>query len=222
MKELSMQDLLNRPLNYTEQKYAPKRIYTAGPLSLAPTQPKVSVVGTRSPTTRGMDEARNLSGMLVNNGVVVVSGLAAGVDTIAHSTAIVHGGHTMAVLGTPLDRTYPAQNHSLQRDIMAEHLAISQFPVSNTIYRSNFVMRNRTMALVSDATIIVEAGDGSGTIHQGWEALRLGRPLYICSTVVDANPEWLDKMMQYGARRLDEYEDVLGMIPQGVELNAFA
>lgn len=194
----------------------------AGPLSLAPMQPKVSVVGTRRPTTRGMDEARNLSGMLVDNGVVIVSGLAAGVDTIAHHTAIVRGGHTMAVLGTPLDRTYPAQNHSLQRDIMAEHLAISQFPVGSTVYRSNFVMRNRTMALVSDATIIVEAGNGSGTIHQGWEALRLGRPLYICSTVVDANPEWLDKMMQYGARHLDEYEDVLGMIPQGVELNAFA
>ena len=221
MKVLSIQDLLNRPLNYTEQKYAPKRIYAAGPLSLVPTQPKVSVVGTRSPTTRGVEEARNLSGMLVDNGVVVVSGLAAGVDTIAHRTAIVCGGKTMAVLGTPLDRTYPAQNHSLQRDIMAEHLAISQFPVGNTIYRSNFVMRNRTMALVSDATIIVEAGNGSGTIHQGWEALRLGRPLYICNTVVDANPEWLDKMMQYGARRLDEYEDVLGMIPQGVELNAF-
>lgn len=221
MKELSMQDLLNRPLSHTEQKYAPKKIYTSGPLSLAPTQPKVSVVGTRSPTTRGMEEARDLSGMLVDNGVVVVSGLAAGVDTIAHHAAIVRGGHTMAVLGTPLDRTYPAQNHSLQRDIMAEHLVISQFPVGNTIYRSNFVMRNYTMALVSDATIIVEASNGSGTIHQGWEALRLGRPLYICSTVVDANPEWLDKMMQYGARHLDEYEDVLGMMPQGVELSAF-
>ena len=217
-----MEGLLNRPLNHTEQKYAPKEIYAAGPLNLTPTKPKVSVVGTRRPTTRGTKEARDVSGMLADNDVVVVSGLAAGVDTVAHHAAMEHGGSTMAVLGTPLDRTYPAQNRDLQRDIMRGHLAISQFPVSSTVHRGNFVMRNRTMALASDATIIVEAGDGSGTIHQGWEALRLGRPLYICGPVVDANPGWLGEMMRYGAIRLDEYEDVLGMIPQGIEIGAFA
>lgn len=215
-----MQDLLNRPLNHTEQKYAPQRIYKAGPLSLTPKQPKVSVVGTRRPTTRGTEEARAVSGMLVDNGVVVVSGLASGVDTVAHHTAMERGGHTIAVLGTPLDRTYPAQNHALQRDIANNHLVVSQFPVGSAVYPSNFVMRNRTMALVSDATIIVEAGDGSGTRHQGWEALRLGRPLYICGPTVDANPGWLGEMVRYGATRLDEYEDVLGMIPQGIEIGA--
>ena len=219
MKETSVQALLDRPLNHTEKKYEPRRVYAAGPLRLAPIRPKVSVVGTRMPTARGAKEAQNVSDMLADNDVVVVSGLAAGVDAIAHRTAIERGGRTMAVLGTPLDMAYPAQNRDLQKDIMEKHLAISQFPVGSTVRPGNFVMRNRTMALVSDATIIVEAGNTSGTIHQGWEALRLGRPLYICKTVIDANPKWLGEMMRYGAMPLDESEDVLGMTPQGIRID---
>ena len=211
-QELNMQYLLGRPPNNIEKKHAPKKIYAAGPLRLTSTQPKVSVIGTRRPSTRGMREARHISGMLADNGVIVVSGLAAGVDTIAHRTAITHGGKTMAVLGTPLNKTYPAQNHNLQQDIMERHLAISQFPVGDDIQRGNFVRRNYTMALVSDATIIVEAGNASGTRHQGREALRLGRPLYLCKAVVEANPVWLDDIIQDGAKPLVRFDNILSSI----------
>lgn len=222
VEEMSMRDLLNRPLNDVEQKYAPKRIYAAGPLKLAFMQPRVAVIGTRKPTVRGTARAQSVSRRLADNDIVVVSGLAAGVDTLAHRTAMERGGRTLAVLGTPLNRTYPAQNRDLQLDIMERHLAISQFPAGGAVRRGNFVMRNRTMALVSDASIIVEAGDTSGTIHQGWEALRLGRPLYVCKPVVDAAPKWLDEMMRYGAAQLDDFEDLFDRIPQGiaVDINA--
>ena len=83
---------------------------------------------------------------------------------------------TIAVLGTDLDDCYPPENRPLQERLMREHLVISQFPSGTPSRRTNFPRRNRTMALLTDATVIIEAGESSGTLDQGWEALRLGRP----------------------------------------------
>ena len=125
---------------------------------------------------------------------------------------------TIAVLGTPLDHFYPKENEELQRRIMAEHLAISQFPNGSTVQKANFPMRNRTMALISHATVIVEAGEGSGTIHQGWEALRLGRPLFLLESLMKRTDlEWPRKMTSYGAQALTHTtaEVLFESLPQG-------
>ena len=106
----------------------------------------------------------------MNHQMIVVSGLACGIDTAAHTAAIESGGKTIAVLGTPLDDTYPQENQALQSLIMAQHLAVSQFAPGAGTQPKNFPVRNRTMALLTDATVIVEAGEKSGTVHQGWEA----------------------------------------------------
>ena len=83
----------------------------------------------------------------------------------------------------------------------------------------NFVLRNRTMALISDASIIVEAGDGSGSLHQGRETLRLGRPLFLCSAVLeDPSLVWPGKMLDYGARILYCPDDLLRFLPSGLEI----
>ena len=138
-----------------------------------------------------------------------VSGTAA-----AHRAAIKEGGRTIAVLGTPLDRVYPKENFQLQEIIMRHHLVISQFPIGYPIQPKNFVLRNRTMALISNASIIVEAKDDSGSLHQGWEALRLGRPLFIwSSTVNDSSLDWPKKMVMYGAVELTDPEQVLDVLP---------
>jgi DNA processing protein len=92
-----------------------------------------------------------------------VCGLAEGIDAAAHTTAVDAGGRTIAVIGTPLSATYPAKHRELQRLLMSEHLVVSQFPTANPTERRNFPLRNRTMALSSDASVIVEASDGSGT-----------------------------------------------------------
>ncbi len=112
------------------------------------------------------------------------------------------GGRTITVIGTPLDRTYPSENSDLQRRIMTEHLVISQLgQVSPTI--PSFPMRNRTMALLTDATVIVEAGEKSGTLHLGWEALRLGRLLFLLDSVVrNESLSWPKEMIRYGAGTL--------------------
>ena len=152
----------------------------------------------------------------LKNGIIIVSGLALGIDAIAHKTAIENGGKTVAVLGTPLDKYYPSENHDLQDEIMKNHLAISQFETNTTIQKGNFPTRNRTMALISDASIIVEAGDGSGTYHQGWEALRLGRPLFIVEDILnDKTLKWPSEFLKYGAKivPMNQLEIILDVLP---------
>ena len=218
MRALSLSDLLGRPLNHTEEKNAPKQLYVEGSLDIPLPTPRVSVVGTRKPTKEGMEEARVVTEMLVNEGVTVVSGLATGIDTVAHRTAIDSGGRTVAILGTPLDKAYPASNRYLQNEVATNHLAVSQFPPSRPIAKGNFVIRNRTMALISHASVIVEAGDSSGTLHQGWETLRLGRPLFVCRTAAKASYGWLKEMERYGAIMLEDHHDILYEIPHDIRM----
>jgi len=211
------EDLLG-PLNEVEQKNAPKELFVAGHKGLLANGARVSLVGSRKPSDDGFKRAARLARLLIKRGMVVVSGLAEGIDAAAHSGAIEAGGHTIAVLGTPLDKFYPAKNRALQERIGRDHLLVSQFAPGSSGGRKCFPMRNRTMALISDATVIVEAGDGSGTLHQGWEALRLGRPLFIMeSTAENAALSWPAEMQEYGAEVLSDstLEFFFESLPEG-------
>lgn len=206
---------LTGPLNPDEEKRAPRRVWISGDQELMRFA-KVSIVGSRNPTPRGIELARSITEHLVEHDVVIVSGLAKGIDTVAHSIAIDRAGHTIAVLGTPIDAYYPKQNRQLQDRIAQDHLVISQFEPGTSIHRSNFPERNKTMALVSDATIIIEANEDSGTRHQGWEAIRIGRPLFILEhLVVEHNVSWAKKMLEYGAQLItaSDLEPVLDVLP---------
>jgi DNA processing protein len=215
---LTVEDLLGRPLNDVEEKFAP-RLYVKGTLHRPLPRPRVSIVGSRKASASGLSDARNIANILVGEEVVTVSGLAEGIDTSVHEATIESGGKTIAVLGTPLNKTYPQKNFKLQQEIMRYHLAISQFQIGHQTTRKNFVLRNRTMALISDATIIVEARDTSGSLHQGWEALRLGRPLFIRKSILnDTRLRWPEKMLRYGAIILSDPTDVLESLPSSLEM----
>lgn len=204
------------PLNEVEKKHAPKSLFVAGDTSILHEGARVSIVGARKVSPEGAKRASRLSSLLVRRGIVVVSGLAEGIDTAAHEAAIKHGGQTIAVLGTSLDQVYPKQNAALQDRIMREHLAVSQFPVGYPVQRKSFPLRNRTMALLSDATVIIEASDTSGSLHQGWEALRLGRLLFMTKTIAeDPKLKWPNEMIHYGARILsdDSIEEFFDLLP---------
>jgi DNA processing protein len=204
------------PLNEVERKNAPERLFLAGDVDLLRSGRRVSIVGSRKVSPEGASRTRGLVKVLVEREITVVSGLAEGVDTVAHETAMNEGGRTIAVVGTPLDKYYPAHNRELQERMMREHLVVSQFPVGYPFQKKNFPMRNRTMALLSDATIIVEAGEKSGTLHQGWEALRLGRPLFLLRSVAeDARLTWPSEMIRYGAEVLtrENLPDALDEMP---------
>lgn len=186
-----------------EKKFAPESLFVEGDASLLYSGLKICIVGSRKMSEQGRNDAECLAKTLIKHDAIVVSGLAEGIDTVGHVTAINYGGKTIAVLGTPLNLAYPKMNANLLNIIKRDHLAVTQFPVGYPTKKENFPMRNRTMALLSDATIIVEASETSGTRHQGWEALRLGRLVFIMKNVIE-NKElsWPKEMMKYGAQEL--------------------
>ena len=192
------------PLNEFELKAAPRELFLRGDASLLEYGPRIAVVGSRRASSEGLELAKRITGMLVSHGVTVVSGLALGIDTVAHETATNNGGRTVGVLGTSLDRYAVPRNRSLQDAIGERHLLVSQFPRGQPTHRSNFPLRNKAMALLSDATLIVEAAANSGTRHQGWEAIRLGRPvLFPKRSLERQSPDWADEMIRCGAFGFD-------------------
>lgn len=202
-REFSPEELLG-PLNEVERKNAPPRLFAAGHPEFLDNGARVSLVGSRKASQQSLDLAWALSKHLAKEGVVIVSGLAEGIDTTAHRAAMEACGRTVAVIGTPLNENYPYSNQDLQALIMREHLCLSQFPVGSPTRKGNFPLRNRTMALISDATVIVEAGETSGTLHQGWEALRLGRPLFLFQSIVEnTSLAWTKDMLRCGAQVIE-------------------
>jgi DNA processing protein len=172
-------------------------IHFAGDIDIL-IRPSVAIVGTRNVSDRGRQRAEWVSQKLAEVGIVVVSGLAKGVDAAAHESAIAAGGKTAAVIGTPLDKSYPIENSDLQERIYRDHLLLSPFAIGEAVYKSNFPARNRVMAAVSDATVIIEASDTSGTLHQAAECTRLKRWLFISQAIVD-DPAitWPGKFLTY-------------------------
>jgi len=175
----------------------------------------VAVVGTRHPSPDGIARARRLVRSLVDDNFTIVSGLAAGVDTVVHETAIEHGGRTIAVLGTPLSHMYPKQNSDLQRHIAKEFLVITQVPVvrydrqNPSVNRFFFPERNVTMSALTEATIIVEAGETSGTLVQARAALRQRRQLFILDSLFRTpGLTWPRVFEKRGAVRIADYDDI--------------
>jgi DNA processing protein len=177
--------------------------------------PCVAVIGTREPTSEGKFRAAKLARLLVADGFTVVSGLARGIDTVAHTTAIEAGGSTIAVLGTPITEYYPPENRTLQQHIADKHLVISQVPIvrySQQDLQANsgfFPARNATMSALTEATIVVEAGEISGALVQARHALKQKRRLFVLeSCFQNSSLRWPETFAQQGAVRVADYEDI--------------
>jgi len=176
----------------------------------------VAIVGTREPSSLGIARAKKLSRLLVEHDFTVVSGLARGIDTVAHTTALERGGRTIAVIGTPLSEAYPKENGELQKRIAEDFLLVSQIPVirySNQNFRVNrffFPERNKTMSALTEATVIVEAGETSGTLVQARAALAQKRKLFILNNCFE-NPKlsWPRVLESKGAIRIRDFDDIL-------------
>jgi DNA processing protein len=214
-REMSVEDLLG-PQNDVENRHAPERLFVTGPLAVVHGTRRVAIIGTRKPSARGLDEARRWAEWVVKTAKgIVVSGLAAGIDTAAHVGALRAGGRTIAVLGTPLDKAYPAANCDLQARIAREHLLVSQFAPGTRTLPTHFILRNRTMALLSNASVIIEAGATSGTQHQAWEMLRLGRAVWLHPMLVEAPAlKWPRELIEYGANVLTDPDLILDDLPE--------
>jgi DNA processing protein len=189
-------------------------LYYSGDLNYLNTR-CISIVGTRKPTEDGLKAVSEITQNLVRDNFTIVSGLAEGIDTKAHITALENNGRTIAVLGTPLNKTYPKQNEELQNTIAKEHLLISQVPFlrySKQDYRINrlfFLERNKTMSALSEATLIIEAGETSGSLTQATAALYQKRKLLIwekCFTNKEIT--WPKRFLEKGAIRVGNYDEI--------------
>lgn len=197
-------------------------LYFLGSWELAEAPRRVAVVGTRKVSEKGAARTRKLVRELVKHDFTIVSGLAEGVDTIAHETAIATGGRTIAVIGTPISEVYPRNNASLQRRIADEFLVVSQVPIlryMNQSFQWNrlfFPERNKTMSALTEATIIVEASETSGTLIQARAAINQKRKLFILESNFD-NPAitWPAKYEKLGAIRVREFDDILKALEHG-------
>jgi DNA processing protein len=177
-------------------------------------RPGIAVVGTRHPTPYGIGMAERLACDLAARGLVIVSGLARGVDTAAHRGAL-KGGQTVAVFGTGVDEIYPKENRKIAESIVAAGGAlVSEFPLSTFAAPQNFPMRNRIISGLSLGVLVVEAGEYSGTRITARCALEQSRELFaVPGNVISRNSWGPNTLIKQGAKLTATWEDVWEELP---------
>ena len=189
---------------------APPFIFAKG--TLLPDDRGVSVVGSRQASAQGIAFARDVAAMLARRGLTVIAGLAEGVDTAAHRTALDMHARTVAFIGTGINRAYPTSNRSLQERIEREGLVLSQFKPDAPPTRQSFPMRNAVMSSYGLASVICDAGEYSGTRIQARQAMQHGRPVIFHQQVVDRT-KWahgyLNEPNVFVARNVEEAEQCI-------------
>lgn len=170
------------PANLRTVFNRPPLLFVAGTLSSGDER-SVAVVGTRKASTVGLAQAEEVTGVLVDAGYTIVSGLAAGIDAVAHKAALARGVRTVAIIGTGLRRRYPAENAVLQERIGAEGAVISQFWPDHPPTRTTFPLRNAVMSGFARATVVVEASGISGARMQARLASEHGRPVFLLESL---------------------------------------
>ncbi len=181
-------------------------------------RPAIAVVGTRHPTAYGSGMAEMLSRDLAMRGLVILSGMARGVDTFAHKGALAAGRPTVAVWGTGIDVVYPKENKSLAEQIVATHGAIvSEYPLGTFPAPQNFPRRNRILSGMSVGVLVVEAGEHSGTRVTARCALEQNRDVYAVPGNVTTKNAWgPNTLIKQGARLTATWEDVWEDLPSQV------
>lgn len=175
------------PLNLRTVRDRPPLVFVSGGLQGRDVR-SVAVIGSRRASAAGLATAAAIAQQLVTDGYTVVSGLAAGIDTAAHTAALAAGGRTIAVIGTGLLHCYPPENRSLQERIAREGAVISQFWPDTAARRQSFPLRNALMSGMSLANVVVEASPTSGARTQARLAMAHGRPVILLDSLL--SQEW--------------------------------
>jgi DNA processing protein len=175
----------------------------------------VAVVGARRATPYGVEVAERLAGDLAARGVTIVSGFARGVDTAAHRAALAAGGRTIAVLGAGIDVVYPPENVALAREIIARGALVSQFPPGTPPLPYNFPTRNRTLAGLALAVIVVEAAERSGSLITAGFAADLGREVFaVPGKITSPTSAGTNGLLRDGATLVERWSDVVQELPE--------
>jgi DNA processing protein len=198
----------------------PLVLYTRGTLqqedSLA-----VAVVGSRKPSNYGKLMAHRWSTELVQHGFTVVSGLARGIDSLAHQGALQAGGRTVAVLGSGINVIYPPENRRLCDTISDIGAVLSEFPLDTKPDRWNFPRRNRIISGLALGTLVVEAAANSGALHTARHALEQGREVFAMPGRIDVpNSRGTHSLIKQGAKLVERIDDLLAEFPEAVQTSA--
>jgi DNA processing protein len=188
---------------------APPVLYVRGRLT-SQDEWAVALVGTRRASTYGREVAHVLGSELARQGVTVVSGLALGIDTVAHRAALEAGGRTLAVLGSGLDQVYPPQNRGLAAAIAEQGAVISDYALGTRPDANNFPPRNRIISGLSRGVVIVEAGDRSGALITARFAAEQGRDVFaVPGSILHPGSAGCNALIRQGAAPLLSVDDVL-------------
>ncbi len=185
-----------------------------------PARSRVAIVGSRRPSPYGEAVAEQLGSDLARSDVIVISGLALGIDAAAHRGALNGGGMTVAVMGTGVDVVYPAAHFRLAEEILAAGGAlVSQFPDGTIPRRQNFPARNWTMAALSDVVVVVEAGEGSGALITAQAALDLNKEVMaVPGSIFSPLSVGTHALLRDGAGLVQNARDVLAVLGLGGEV----
>ena len=177
--------------------------------------PAIAIVGSRHATPQAMRIAKTFGQALAEQGIVVVSGMASGIDTAAHQGALAANGASIAVWGTGIDRIYPVSNQSLAYELAERGAILSEFPLNTRPVAGNFPRRNRLIAALTHATLVVEAALESGSLITAHLAAEMGREVMAIPSSID-NPhgKGCHKLIKEGAKLVECLDDILQECPQ--------
>lgn len=192
----------------------PKVLYVLGDLAPLLERPRVAIVGSRKISPYGKQVTEQLAGELANAGVVVISGLALGVDAIAHQAAVDAGGQCIAVLPTSVEDIAPRSNTNLAKTILAKGGAIiSEYPADLPPQKVNFIARNRIVSGLSDGVLITEAALKSGTLHTANFALNQGKTVMaVPGNITSMGSQGTNSLIKAGALPITDASDVLSAL----------
>ena len=203
------------PLAFSRIQDMPLVLYCTGDPRWLNEPATIGMVGSRKPTEYGQQAAADLGGALAKAGAVIVSGLADGLDSAGHRAAVREHCPTIGVLGVPIDRTYPASNRELRRQIERKGCVISEYPPeSEPVGRNGFLQRNRLIAALSSALVVVEAQEKSGTMSTVNHAERYGKPVYaVPGSIFSPNSQGTNALLREGrAKAVCKAEDLFGVL----------
>lgn len=190
---------------------APHELFLLGSLAETMVRPRVAIVGSRKVTAYGRGVTTQFASELAKQGIAIISGLALGVDGLAHKAALEAGGITAAVLPTGLDAIYPSTHHQLAKQIIKQGGALlTEYPDHTKGYKGNFIARNRLVSGLSDAVLITEAAEHSGTMHTAEFALNQGRKvLVVPGNITSPQSVGTNNLLKVGAIPVTSTNDIL-------------
>ena len=227
-KEKVDADEMNRVIETNKEKYITllsdnyperlKRIYKPpfvlfyrGNIDFINENKTIAIIGSRNNSDYGKTVTENFTSGLCDEGFAIISGLAKGIDSIAHKTCLRKNGKTIAVLGNGLEVTYPLENKELKNEIEEKGLIVSEYPNTVGANKDNFPIRNRIVAGLSDCVLVSEASKKSGTMITVARALEMGKEIF-CVPYEIGNDSGCNNLIKEGAKLVETYEDILNEI----------